>query len=114
MAPVLTAHPTGVRRKSMLDHKNRIAALMRLRDAGAEETPEGDGIEEAIRRQVVLLWQTRPLRTEKLFVADEIDNALTYLRDVFLPVVPKLYARWRSEEQPSELQSLMRITYAVF
>ena len=45
----------------------------------------------------MLLWQTRPLRTEKLFVADEIDNALTYLRDVFLPVLPKLYARWEKE-----------------
>ena len=97
VAPVLTAHPTEVRRKSVLDHKNRIAELMRLRDAGHEETPEGDGIEDAIRRQIVLLWQTRPLRTEKLFVADEIDNALTYLRDVFLPVVPRLYARWEKE-----------------
>src|SRR3546814_34142 len=38
-----------------------------------------------------------PWRTEKLFVADESDNALTYLRDVFLPVVPKLYARWEAE-----------------
>ncbi len=97
VAPVLTAHPTEVRRKSMLDHKNRIAELMLLRDAGAEETPEGDIVEDAIRRQIVLLWQTRPLRMEKLFVADEIDNALTYLRDVFLPVVPKLYARWEKE-----------------
>src|SRR5690606_27204537 len=42
VAPVLTAHPTEVRRKSVLDHKNRIADLMRLRDAGTEETPEGD------------------------------------------------------------------------
>ncbi len=97
VAPVLTAHPTEVRRKSVLDHKNRIAELMLLRDAGADETPEGDVVEEAIRRQIVLLWQTRPLRTEKLFVADEIDNALTYLRDVFLPVVPKLYARGEAE-----------------
>ena len=97
VAPVLTAHPTEVRRKSVLDHKNRIAELMLLRDAGADETPEGDVVEDAIRRQIVLLWQTRPLRTEKLFVADEIDNALTYLRDVFLPVVPKLYARWEAE-----------------
>ena len=97
IAPVLTAHPTEVRRKSMLDHKNRIAELMRMRDAGLDETPEGDVVEDAIRRQVVLLWQTRPLRTQKLFVADEIDNALTYLRDVFLPVVPKLYARWEKE-----------------
>src|SRR3546814_4114822 len=97
---------------------------MRLRDAGLDETAEGDVVEDAIRRQIVLLWQTRPLRTEKLFVADEIDDALTYLRDVFLPVVPKLYARWeaelgqrpasRSEEHTSELQSLMRSSYAVF
>jgi phosphoenolpyruvate carboxylase len=97
VAPVLTAHPTEVRRKSVLDHKNRIAELMRLRDAGLDETPEGDIVEEAIRRQIVLLWQTRPLRMEKLFVADEIDNALTYLRDVFMPVLPKLYARWEKE-----------------
>ncbi len=97
IAPVLTAHPTEVRRKSMLDHKNRIAELMRLRDAGTAETPEGDVVEDAIRRQIVLLWQTRPLRTEKLFVADEIDNALTYLRDIFLPVVPKLYAHWEKQ-----------------
>jgi phosphoenolpyruvate carboxylase len=97
VAPVLTAHPTEVRRKSVLDHKNRIAELMLLRDAGVDETPEGDVVEDAIRRQVVLLWQTRPLRTEKLFVADEIDNALTYLQGIFLPVLPKLYARWEGE-----------------
>ena len=34
IVPVLTAHPTEVMRKSMIDHRNRIAALMRLRDAG--------------------------------------------------------------------------------
>ncbi|RYD26575.1 MAG: phosphoenolpyruvate carboxylase, partial [Lysobacteraceae bacterium] len=34
LAPVLTAHPTEVRRKSMIDHRNRIAALMLLRDTG--------------------------------------------------------------------------------
>jgi phosphoenolpyruvate carboxylase len=94
IVPVLTAHPTEVRRKSMIDHRNRIAALMALRDTGAEETAEGDLIEAAILRQIALLWQTRPLRRERLYVADEVDTALTYLRDVFLPVLPALYARW--------------------
>jgi phosphoenolpyruvate carboxylase len=94
IVPVLTAHPTEVRRKSIIDHRNRIADLMRLRDGGATETPNGDVIEEAIVRQIALLWQTRPLRRERLFVADEIDTALSYLRDVFLPVLPALYARW--------------------
>ena len=49
---------------------------------------------QAILRQIALLWQTRPLRRERLYVADEVEIALTYLRDMFLPVLPALYARW--------------------
>ncbi|WHU01941.1 phosphoenolpyruvate carboxylase [Sphingomonas sp. NIBR02145] len=94
VAPVLTAHPTEVRRKSMIDHKNRIAELMLLRDQGVAETEDGDQVEEAILRQIALLWQTRVLRREKLGVADEVETALSYLRDIFLPVLPALYARW--------------------
>ena len=58
VVPVLTAHPTEVMRKSMLDHRNRIAALMRRRDAGQLETSGGQPIEEAIAGQIALLWQT--------------------------------------------------------
>ena len=94
IVPVLTAHPTEVMRKSMLDHRNRIAALLRLRDAGRSETAEGEPIEQGIAWQIALLWQTRALRRERLYVADEVDTALAYLRDIFLPVVPMLYARW--------------------
>jgi phosphoenolpyruvate carboxylase len=54
IAPVLTAHPTEVRRKSMLDHKNRIAELMRMRDAGRDETPEGDVVEDAWHEELVV------------------------------------------------------------
>jgi phosphoenolpyruvate carboxylase len=94
ITPVLTAHPTEVMRKSMLDHRNRIAALMVLRDAGHTETAGGEVIEEAIAAQIAFLWQTRALRHERLYVSDEVDIALTYLRDIFLPVMPALYARW--------------------
>ncbi|MBK5263937.1 MAG: phosphoenolpyruvate carboxylase [Alphaproteobacteria bacterium] len=97
IVPVLTAHPTEVRRKSMIDHKNRIAELMHLKDAGFVESESGDRVDEAIYRQIALLWQTRPLRRERLFVADEVENALTYLREIFLPVLPALYARWERE-----------------
>jgi phosphoenolpyruvate carboxylase len=105
--PVLTAHPTEVRRKSMIDHKNRIAELMRLRDSGATVTPEGETVDEAIARQVALLWLTRPLRRERLFVADEVNIALSYMRDIFVPVLPRLYAEWErvlGERPPSFLR----------
>ena len=75
IAPVLTAHPTEVRRKSMIDHKNRIAELMALKDAGRSETPDGDLVDDAITRQIALLWQTRVLRRERLYVTDEIGRA---------------------------------------
>ena len=39
IVPVLTAHPTEVMRKSMLDHRNRIAELMALRDEGCSRRP---------------------------------------------------------------------------
>jgi phosphoenolpyruvate carboxylase len=94
ITPVLTAHPTEVMRKSMLDHRNRIAALMAQRDLGSKETAAGEVIEDAIAAQIAFLWQTRALRHERLYVADEVDTALTYLRDIFLPVMPALYARW--------------------
>ncbi|MET0268938.1 MAG: phosphoenolpyruvate carboxylase, partial [Sphingomonas sp.] len=95
IVPVLTAHPTEVRRKSMIDHRNHIAALLALKDAGKTETADGDPVDEAIRRQIALLWQTRPLRRERLYVADEIETAVAYMADVFLPVLPALYARWK-------------------
>jgi phosphoenolpyruvate carboxylase len=107
IAPVLTAHPTEVRRKSQIDHKNRIAELMKLKDAGAAETPDGDSIDEAILRQIALLWQTRVLRRERLYVKDEVETALAYLGDVFLPTIPALYARWDralGERAPSFLR----------
>jgi phosphoenolpyruvate carboxylase len=97
IVPVLTAHPTEVMRKSMIDHRNRIADLMRQRDLGKYTTADEDVIEHAILRQIALLWQTRPLRRERIQVADEVDIALAYMRDVFLPTLPALYARWERQ-----------------
>lgn len=96
IVPVLTAHPTEVLRKSILDHKHRITELMRLRDLGQATTAEGDDIGLAIRQRITLLWQTRPLRAERLQVSDEVDNALSYLREVFLPVLPRLHGQWQA------------------
>ena len=108
IVPVLTAHPTEVMRKSMIDHRNRIAELMRHRDLGRTETPSGDAVEQAILRQIALLWQTRPLRRERLYVADEVEIALTWLRDVFMPVLPLLYARWE-RSLPHRPRSFLRL-----
>lgn len=94
IVPVLTAHPTEVRRKSVIDHRNRIAELMLMRDQGQALTPEGDDVEASIVRQIALLWQTRTLRRDRLYVTDEVENALAFMREIFLPVLPGLYSQW--------------------
>ncbi len=90
IAPVLTAHPTEVQRKSILDAERAIAALIGERDELATPAQRADN-EALIRARVTQLWQTRMLRTAKLTVADEIENALSYYQATFLREIPRLY-----------------------
>jgi len=90
VAPVLTAHPTEVQRKSILDGQREIARQLR---ALGQEGPQGrDEIEQALRRAITILWQTRILRSVRLTVQDEIENGLAYYRYTFLRQVPQLHA----------------------
>src|SRR5574340_1046199 len=72
ISPVLTAHPTEVQRKSILDCQLVISRLLSDRDR-VDMTPEDLAEnEEALHRFVLILWQTRMLRTARLTVRDEI------------------------------------------
>ncbi|MGI4846572.1 MAG: phosphoenolpyruvate carboxylase [Janthinobacterium lividum] len=91
ISPVLTAHPTEVQRKSILDAEHEIARLLAERDL--PHTPrELEQNEALLFAQVTTLWQTRMLRYNKLTVADEIENALSFYRITFLRELPALYA----------------------
>ncbi|MDD2703802.1 MAG: phosphoenolpyruvate carboxylase [Acidocella sp.] len=92
IAPVLTAHPTEVQRRSILDNLDAIAALLNKRDRLAETREEREEIEAELRSLVLTLWQTRMLRTSKLSVLDEVENALGFFEATFFTEVPKLYA----------------------
>jgi phosphoenolpyruvate carboxylase len=90
ISPVLTAHPTEVQRKSILDAEHDIARLLAERDLPL--TPkESKHNMMLLQARVATLWQTRMLRYEKLTVADEIENALSYYRTTFLRELPALY-----------------------
>jgi phosphoenolpyruvate carboxylase len=92
ISPVLTAHPTEVQRKSILDCQLEIARLLTERDR-MDLTPEERALsEEQLRRVILTLWQTRILRELRLTVRDEIENGLSYYRYTFLRQLPRLYA----------------------
>ena len=91
IAPVLTAHPTEVQRKSILDIQKTLAALLNKRDRQNLTPAELFGNDELLRRSILTLWQTRILRELKLSVQDEIDNGISYYDSTFLTELPRLY-----------------------
>ncbi|WP_422845830.1 phosphoenolpyruvate carboxylase [Acidovorax sp. M2(2025)] len=121
VAPVLTAHPTEVQRKSILDAERDIAQLLAARDdiqvraqlynsAKDALTPRELAANEAqLRARVAQLWQTRLLRYSKLTVADEIENALSYYEATFLREIPKIYADLETELGQYPVHSFLRM-----
>jgi phosphoenolpyruvate carboxylase len=116
ISPVLTAHPTEVHRRSTLDRELAIGRLLADRDRYAHTREEMVRNEQALRREIVTLWQSRMLRLVKPTVSDEIENALTYYTHTFLSEVPRLYADFEDmlDEsfpglEPWQLPPLLRI-----
>ncbi len=91
VSPVLTAHPTEVRRKSTIDREMEIAALLDRRERVQLTPEELDADDEQLRREVLTLWQTNLLRRTKLTVLDEVANGLSFYDYTFLHEVPRLH-----------------------
>ena len=102
--PVITAHPTETRRRTVFEVQRRITDLMRYRDR-TDLTPDEDAeVTAALRRQILTLWQTALIRLERLRIEDEIEVGLRYYDASFFDVIPSLNASLRDhlrEQYPS-------------
>ncbi|SFU44066.1 Phosphoenolpyruvate carboxylase, type 1 [Nitrosomonas eutropha] len=93
ISPVLTAHPTEVQRRSILDYQLKIQRLLKERDRTQLTPNELRHNEEDLRSAIQTLWQTRVLRSVRLTVQDEIENGLIYYHYTFLRQIPYIYAK---------------------
>jgi phosphoenolpyruvate carboxylase len=106
VSPVITAHPTETRRRTVFVTQHRITELMRLHAEGHTVTGDGRNIERELRRQVLTLWQTALIRLSRLQITDEIDVGLRYYAAALFEVIPQvnsevrdaLRARWPDTE----------------
>jgi phosphoenolpyruvate carboxylase len=89
--PVLTAHPTEIRRKSAIDREIEIADLLEQRDRIQFTPDELTANRKALRRAVLTLWQTSIIRNTRLRVIDEVANGLAYYDYTFLRELPRVY-----------------------
>ncbi|MET4296442.1 phosphoenolpyruvate carboxylase [Bradyrhizobium sp. LB8.2] len=115
VSPVLTAHPTEVRRKSTMDREMEVAALLDRRERVALTADEAAASDEQLRREVLTLWQTNLLRRTKLTVLDEVANGLSFYDYTFLREVPRLVNALEDrleeggEQVAGELASFLRM-----
>ena len=93
VSPVLTAHPTEVSRKCILQCQHEISALLDRRDRMQLTPEETAGSEQSLRSAVLRLWRTRMLRPNRLAVVDEIKNGISYYDDTFFAELPRLYGQ---------------------
>jgi phosphoenolpyruvate carboxylase len=91
-SPVLTAHPTEIRRQSSIDREMEIADLLDERDRLRFTPEELQANRAALRRAILTLWQTSILRGTRLRILDEVANGLAYYDHTFLRELPRFYA----------------------
>ncbi len=109
VVPVLTAHPTEVRRRSMVDRETEISRLMALRRHHLPPDLEAE-IRESLFREIALMWRTRLYRPERITVKDEIRNALSIVRTSILPAIIDLYGDWTGKiGQHGHLAPLLKL-----
>ncbi|UJL31956.1 phosphoenolpyruvate carboxylase [Mycolicibacterium vanbaalenii] len=98
VSPVITAHPTETRRRTVFDTQHRITELMRLRLHG-HTTADGRDIDRELRRHILTLWQTALIRLSRLKIQDEIETGLRYYAAAFFEVIPQVNAEVRTALQ---------------
>lgn len=96
VSPVITAHPTETRRRTVFVVQSRITELMRRRGR-ADEATEIAAIDRQLWRQILTLWQTALIRLSRLRIQDEIETGLRYYEASLFEVVPALDAEVRRE-----------------
>ncbi|MFI7003074.1 phosphoenolpyruvate carboxylase [Nocardia sp. NPDC050175] len=96
VSPVITAHPTETRRRTVFDSQTRITELMRLRQRYTETERERTEFEQQIRHQVLSLWRTALIRLQRLRIQDEISVGLRYYDITLFDVIPAINAEVRA------------------
>ncbi|WP_446664162.1 phosphoenolpyruvate carboxylase [Flexivirga sp. B27] len=97
VVPVITAHPTETRRRTVIQTQARIKEVMRRREQGNLSDAELASGERVIRLQILTLWQTALIRLRRVDITDEIEVGLRWFEASLFEVMPQLNARVRDE-----------------
>ena len=89
--PVLTAHPTEAKRRTIIEALRKIFVnIEQLDDPRCQGFYRAQTIEH-LQTQIQILWKTDELRARKLEVRDEIGNGLLYFPNSLFQAVTEIY-----------------------
>ncbi|MCO4567216.1 phosphoenolpyruvate carboxylase [Streptococcus infantarius subsp. infantarius] len=95
VVPVLTAHPTQVQRKTVLELTNHIHDLLRkYRDVKAGVVNRDKWYTD-LRRYIEIIMQTDIIREKKLKVKNEITNVMEYYNGSLIQAITKLTSEYK-------------------
>lgn len=113
ISPILTAHPTEIRRQATMRSEFAIIDALHARNLAHAAGSDTDDIDERIEREIETLWQTHLLRRSKLTVEDEIANGLSYFDHTFFDALPKLQntllAALTGDPDARDISSFLRV-----
>ena len=89
--PVLTAHPSEARRRTLLHHLEHAAALIERLDDDRLPPVERNSVLDALRERVTLIWQTAEARVERPSVLDEVQSVVYVLAGTLYDVLPQIH-----------------------
>ncbi len=92
VAPVFTAHPTEVARRSVISKRRRIAVLLEELDRIPASDDRMEQLQDDLLTEITGLWQTDDVRLQRPLVTDEVRMGLDYFNDAIFETVPALYA----------------------
>ena len=116
VVPVLTAHPTQVQRKTVLDLTEKLHTLLRKHRDVKNGLINERKWKNAIQKHIEILTQSDIIREKKLKVANEITNVLEYYNLSFIKAIAKLMTEYKLllEENNIELKNETPITMGMW
>jgi len=91
--PVITAHPTESKRRSIMENLRQIYRSLEALDDSRLTKMERDGITKRLENQIQVLWKTDEVRSHKPSVTDEIKLGLQYAQESLFKAIPKVYRK---------------------
>ncbi len=109
ISPVLTAHPTEARRRTVILALRRVYDLLDLLD-DARLTPAGDAeIRRRLREEITILWRTADLRAERPTPLDEVRSAMVFFDATLFVAIPAPVPHARRSARPARRMATRRV-----